>query len=202
MFWPPNPPMICGVYAIKNKISGQVYIGASIYIERRWSMHRYHLKAGTHHSRFLQASWNEHGEDAFDFEVLLVVPAGDLITNEQRFIDELKPSFNIHPNAASPLGVKRTAETRRKLSELKKGIQPAHLVEYVQQCIGKPAPWVAECNRSRAGMKRSPHSPEGRANISKAKLGIPNMKNRGIKKPWLAELNRLRRKSSVPLIHP
>lgn len=189
--------MMCGVYAIKNKVSGRIYIGSSADIERRWSVHRHHLNAGTHHSRILQNSWRKHGEDAFVFEVLLIVSACDLIKSEQHFIECLQPSFNIHPNARSPLGVKRSVETRRKLSEKKRGIQPAHLAEYSKQCIGKPAPHVAASNRSRAGLKRRPHSAEGRLNISKAKRGKPNLKNRGVKKPWLAELNRLRSKEHL-----
>lgn len=91
--------MTCGVYAIKNKISGQVYVGSSANIERRWYFHRYHLRVGTHHSRALQSSWLEHGEDAFVLEVLIVVPASHLLDSEQHFIDSLKPSFNIHTNA-------------------------------------------------------------------------------------------------------
>jgi group I intron endonuclease len=184
--------MTCGIYTIRNTISGRIYIGSSVNIERRWRVHVHHLKAGTHHSSILQRSWDKHGEGAFAFEVWLVIDAKLLIDHEQDLIDRLKPSLNIHPKARSPLGVKRTAETRLKLSVMKRGKQPDHLVEYSKQCIGKPAPHVVESNRRRGGVKTGPHSPERRANISLAKKGVPNLKNRGVKKPWLAERNRVR----------
>lgn len=184
--------MTSGVYAIWNKINGQAYIGSSVNAERRWAVHRHELRAGTHHSRPLQDSWNTHGASAFSFEILLLSPKDALMKHEQIFIDELKPSMNVHPNARSPLGVKRSAETRLKSSLRKRGAQPVHLVEYSKQCAGKPAPHVAESNRRRGGIKTGPLSPERRANISQALKGKPNLKNRGIKKPWLAERNRLR----------
>ena len=186
--------MTCGIDAIRNKISGRIYIGSSVNIERRWAVHRHNLYSGTHHSRILQNSWKKHGEGAFVFQVLVVLPAELLIDYEQHFIEQLKPSFNIHPNASSPLGVKRSAEMKLKLSLMKRGKLPAHFVEHVQQCTGRPAPHVSESNRRRRGTTVGPHTPERRANISQAKKGVPNLKNRGIKKPWLAELNRLRAK--------
>jgi group I intron endonuclease len=191
----------CGVYVIRNTVSGRLYVGSSVNIESRWAVHRHELLAGTHHSSILQRSWSKHGEIAFVFEVLLVLPRHLLIEYEQIFIDQLKPSMNIHPMASSPLGVKRSASTRLKLSLSKRGIQPTHLIEYSQQCIGKPAPHVAESNRRRKGMKVGPYTLERRANISLAKKGKPNLKNRGVKKPWLAELNRSRRKVFGPVIH-
>jgi group I intron endonuclease len=157
--------MTSGIYTIKNTLNGRVYVGSSVDIERRWLLHRYHLRAGIHHSRILQRSWNKHGEDAFAFEVLLVVPETDLIEHEQAFIDRLKPGFNIHPNARSPLGVKRSAETKAKIAQAKNG---------------KPNPAIADSNRRRKGEKK-PHSPEHNAAISQAKRGIPNLKNRGVK---------------------
>lgn len=184
--------MTCGIYTIRNTINGRLYIGSSVNIERRWSVHRHNLLAGTHHSRILQNSWNKHGTGAFTFNVLVVLPRGSLLEYEQTLIDHLKPSMNISPTAKSPLGVKRSAETRLKLSLSKRGVQPAHLIEHSQRCAGKPAPHVSESNRRRGGTKTGPHSPDRRANISLAKKGRPNLKNRGVKKPWLAELNRLR----------
>jgi len=60
----------------------------------------------------------------------------------------------------------------------------------IQLGIKKPA--IAESNRRRRGIKMGPMSPERRAAISRALKGRPNLKNRGVKKPWLAERNRLR----------
>jgi len=36
---------------------------------------------------------------------------------EQKYLDSIKPRYNISPTAGSPLGVKHTAETKAKLSK-------------------------------------------------------------------------------------
>lgn len=39
----------CGVYIIRNKINGKVYVGSTINkIKRRWQDHLKRLKRGTH----------------------------------------------------------------------------------------------------------------------------------------------------------
>lgn len=183
--------MTCGVYEIRNTVSARIYIGSSVSIERRWALHRHELRAGTHHSSILQRSWDKHGEGVFSFNVLIILPQHSLIEYEQELIDQLKPSMNISPTAGSPFGIRRSAETRLKMSLDKRGVQPPWFIEYSKQCVGRSAPHVSESNRRRKGIKTGPHSPERRANISLAKKGKPNLKNRGVKKPWLAERNRL-----------
>ena len=99
--------------------------------------------------------------------------------------------------AASKFGTKLSAETRAKMSAARKG-RPApprtaeHCANISAAKTGKTAPHVSESNRRRKGIKIGSPSPEHRENISRAKTGIPNLKNRGVKKPWLAELNRAR----------
>lgn len=56
-----------GVYAIKNRITGEVYVGRSIELKRRFAHHRYLLDAGAHHNQRLQDSWSKWGEVSFDW---------------------------------------------------------------------------------------------------------------------------------------
>lgn len=59
-----------GIYKIKNKINGKVYIGQSMDIEERWEEHKHMLKTGTHHSYKLQQDYNSYGLLGFDFEII------------------------------------------------------------------------------------------------------------------------------------
>lgn len=63
-----------GIYSITNIMTGQVYIGESLNIQKRWKQHLENLKSGTHHNYKLQQSWNEWveewGEDVFQFKVI------------------------------------------------------------------------------------------------------------------------------------
>ena len=52
---------MCGVYMIKNKVNGKLYIGSSVDIQKRWINHRIYLRNNKHHSFQLQQDWNEYG---------------------------------------------------------------------------------------------------------------------------------------------
>jgi len=113
----------CGIYKITNTVTGKFYIGSAVNIKQRWSVHRCQLSANTHSNRHLQNSWNKHGEDSFTFEVLEYCEKERLIEREQFYIDNEKPAYNISPTAGNSLGVKHTDDTKRKVSEAKKGFK-------------------------------------------------------------------------------
>ena len=98
--------------------------------------------------------------------------------------------------AAGKRGIKASAAARAKMSATRKG-RPApprtaaHCAAISAANKGIPKPAIAESNRRRKGQKLPPRTPEHCAKISLAKKGKPNLKNRGIKKPWLAERNKL-----------
>lgn len=137
--------MTSGVYEIRNTINGNRYIGGTVDLVRRLRDHKQHLQKGIHHNRHLQAAWNKYGGQVFSFAVILIC-AG---TKEQIFLYEdlcikgLKPEYNMNPASASPLGIKRSLETKKRISESKKG--------------KKGTPW----------------SPEARVAFSLQKKGIP-----------------------------
>ena len=62
-----------GVYQIRCKVNGKVYVGVSKDIHRRWMNHRTELGKGVSPHAKLQADWSRFGQDAFVFEVLELV---------------------------------------------------------------------------------------------------------------------------------
>jgi len=115
--------MASGIYQIRNKKNGKVYIGSAVDIERRWRVHKRLLKQNKHHSRHLQRSYNKHGECNFIFEVLEGVEDKNLLLeSEQRWMDKTrccddKIGYNICPTAGSNLGKKATGEQKKARSE-------------------------------------------------------------------------------------
>lgn len=113
--------VVSGIYRIRNSVNGRFYIGGSWNVQKRFGDHKRDLGKGTHHSKFLQRSWDKYGEDAFSFEILIICSVRDLLVYEQFLIDGLKPAYNMSPTASSRRGMRASDETKRRLSESHKG---------------------------------------------------------------------------------
>jgi len=114
-----------GDYQIKNLVNDKVYIGSASRVIKhrcsygfagRFSKHLSMLKNNKHHSKYLQNAWNKYGEKNFKFEILAECPSEYCLKLEQWFIDNLKPEYNMNPNASSCLGRKLTKEHKLKIS--------------------------------------------------------------------------------------
>lgn len=116
-----------GIYAITNTTNGKVYVGSAVNISARWREHLSQLRRGIHHSRYLQAAWVKHGEQAFSFSILQEVEKREsLIEEENRWIAYLDASkrtagYNLCVTAGSQLGMKHSDEARKRMSEAQKG---------------------------------------------------------------------------------
>ena len=110
--------MITGIYQIRNLINDKIYIGSAVNIRQRWYVHITRLRYNKHHSPHLQSAWNKYGEENFEFSILEECePIKEtLLEREQYYLDILHPEYNISPTAGSPLGTKRSEETRLKMS--------------------------------------------------------------------------------------
>jgi hypothetical protein len=62
------PPM--GIYAIRDRASGHLLLGASRNVHASLNRVRFELRMGKHADRVLQAEWNRGGEYGLAFEVL------------------------------------------------------------------------------------------------------------------------------------
>ncbi len=173
-----------GIYCIRNMVSGRLYVGSAVFIEKRWTLHRSLLNRGRHHSITLQRSWIKYGASAFSFEILEIVEdKAALVGREQHWIDEFNSScprvgYNIAPKAGTSLGRIHPPEVRAKISAKARG--------------KKRGPFTDE-HRARISASHKGHSwnkgikktAEHRAKLSAAK--------RGVKHPAVAASNRRRR---------
>ena len=117
-------PCPSGIYQIANNMNGKIYIGSAVNLHGRFRSHLCRLKKGNHHSIYLQRAWNIDGAKNFVFIVLEDVPnVKQLLTRENYYFQTMKPEYNMTPIAGSILGLKRSKETRRKISAAEKGKQ-------------------------------------------------------------------------------
>jgi len=92
-----------GIYQIKNKINGHLYLGSSCDMPRRWQQHRNSLNGNRHDNRYLQNAWNKYGEKVFVLDVILEMPQstlGERFEKEQEYLDSKKYQYNIKKQAS------------------------------------------------------------------------------------------------------
>jgi group I intron endonuclease len=118
----------CGIYQIISNIKPErIYIGSSVNIPRRWKRHLYDLLTNVHRSQKLQNHYNKYGKSDLQFSLLLECNKEDLLSNEQFFIDALKPWFNNSITAGSPMmGKKHSEESKLKMRMLMMGNKHAN----------------------------------------------------------------------------
>lgn len=153
--------MVCGIYLITHKETSQKYVGQSIDIGRRW---RHHIMGyDIEHSR-VERAIRKHGVDKFNFQIITELPNDIKLLNchekywmkfyntyEDKNHYNLTPGGDFNPMRVPEIverisgknhsfyGQHHTEETRRKISEAKKG------VSYGRNFA------VSESNRRRAG---------------------------------------------------
>jgi hypothetical protein len=107
-------PDTSGVYQIRCKSNGKIYVGSAVNLRARWDTHRRDLRRGLHHNPYLQRAWDRCGESGFELVVLEYVEVARLLDTEQLWIDltgciNRCVGYNIKPEAScSGLGIGRT----------------------------------------------------------------------------------------------
>lgn len=156
--------MQTGVYLIVCSSTQAIYVGsAARSFESRWYRHQRYLHRGKHSNKHLQAAWNKYGEEVFEFKVAEECLPENCISVEQKWLDVLKSEgmecYNICMKADSCFGIRRSEQTRKKISESVSLVQIGRKhSEETKQKIGA----------AHTGRKRSE---QARRSISAAKVG-------------------------------
>jgi group I intron endonuclease len=129
-----------GIYMIINPENGKCYIGQTVDLKVRASRHLHDLKIGKHCNRHLQFAYNKANDKNFIFYVAEFCDREFLTVREQFWIDAIgdRRIYNIAPAGGSCLGIKRSEETRARVSAATKGrVQAAHVIEAVRLANSK-----------------------------------------------------------------
>lgn len=81
-----------GIYEIKCKIDGKIYIGQAVDISKRIRKHLNNLRNGRHWNLHLQRAFTKYGENNFEFNVLCECERENLNYNEKLFISKFNSS--------------------------------------------------------------------------------------------------------------
>ena len=88
---------LLGAYAVRCTASGRVWVGASRNLDATRNGCWFSLRSGGHIEKSLQQEWNQHGEAAFQYEILETLEEdlhalaiADLLKQvRQRWVDQL-----------------------------------------------------------------------------------------------------------------
>ena len=168
--------MTCGVYSIRNVLTGDQYIGSSVSIESRWACHKSGLKHGNG-SKHLQRAWNKYGEENFIFEVLEECEQECVRQLELKYFDKFEWTslYNLSKKTTGGRG-ELSAEAKGRIAEATgKRVRGVPLSEEHKRKIGKAhkGKHLSEEHRKKVGdSKRGGKlTPEHRAKISKSLEG-------------------------------
>lgn len=162
--------MKSGIYEIVNTTNGKRYVGSSVDLAKRRAYHRQTLRKQTHCNPYLQNAWNKYGEGAFKFKTFFYCGGESLIELEQMALDELKPEYNIARVAGSCLGVRRSDETKAKMSAIMRGNQ--HSLGH--KCSPEERAKVSAALMGNSNSRGFRHTAETRAKVSAAQTGNKN----------------------------
>lgn len=172
--WPPTQmpdgSTFSGIYAIKCKTNGKLYIGQSRNIAVRRSAHFSSLRGGYHQNEHLQSAFNLLGESCFEFIVLEYAGEPELDDKEISWIAKSKSNDQKHGYNLQTGGCKyprHSKQTLEKMSRLRTGFR---LSEETKEKI----------SRANKGTKKTP---EQCAAISKRLIG------RKFTPEWLAKMS-------------
>lgn len=173
------------IYAIVHLESGWAYIGQAYKWWQRWLEHRSRLTNGRHNNPHLQAAFKKYGAAAFRYALIEWCAVARLTEREAYWMAQFEQRtgiYNAYPAGGSPLGVKRSAETRAKIGASSRGRNngrkhtPEELEKMSAWQRGRKRPpfsaeWRAKIGAAHRGKKKKPPSVEVRARISATLTG-------------------------------
>ena len=109
---------ISAVYQIKNKVTGERYIGSSKNVYERWWNHKCQSVWDKYPNSKLYKDLQKYGVENFLFAILAPVEPEHLKEVEQDFIDMLKPTYN--DKRANGLDIERRKASQKAREQTKK----------------------------------------------------------------------------------
>jgi group I intron endonuclease len=114
-----------GIYLIHNNVNGKEYVGSGMDLGKRLAT--YYFPSRLADNRYISNSILKYGHDNFSVVILYVLgntgisTKNDIISKEQEHIDLYKPVLNLNPTAGSSKGFNHSEESKRLISEFRKG---------------------------------------------------------------------------------
>jgi len=116
---------VTGIYLWHNLVNGKQYIGSGYKLSVRLA--HYYYPSRLLSNRYVTQSILKYGHDNFSVIILEIcgksgtLTKSEYLSREQYYIDFYNPELNLNPRADSSLGFKHSEESKRLISEYRKG---------------------------------------------------------------------------------
>lgn len=114
-----------GIYLIHNNVNGKQYVGSGLDLGKRLAT--YFFPSRLSDNRYISNSILKYGHGNFSVVILNILGNTDIskkidiISKEQEYLDLYKPVLNLNPTAGSSMGFKHSEESKKLISEFRKG---------------------------------------------------------------------------------
>jgi group I intron endonuclease len=132
-----------GIYLWRNKDSGNIYIGSSIDLTRRFLKYYNVNTLIKNTNMIINVALIKYGYSSFELVILEYCTAENVISREQYYIDLLKPEYNILKKAYSWKGHHHSMETIAKFSG-----ESNHFFGKTHKEEARKKMWEAKLNRT------------------------------------------------------
>jgi group I intron endonuclease len=91
-------PNVCGVYLLRDTVTGGTYVGAARRIRTRISIHFHDMqrRPEQHTYRNMRGTFQTYGASVFQVELLEKCTPEDLLKVEKQWIEKLQPTENLY----------------------------------------------------------------------------------------------------------
>ena len=114
----------CGIYGIRNMVSGKWYVGQSLNVEQRIRQHKADLRYKHHFNDHLQKAVIKYGLKNFAFRILEETPESMLDVRECAWIEyhkSIDQKYGYNQSTGGHLTRHHSKESLRKMSKSQKG---------------------------------------------------------------------------------
>lgn len=91
-------PNVCGVYLLRDTVTGGTYVGSAKRIRTRISIHFHDMqrRPEQHTYRCMRGTFQTYGASVFEVELLEQCAPEELLTVEKQWIEKLQPTENLY----------------------------------------------------------------------------------------------------------
>ena len=172
------------IYSIFNTKTNKSYIGICNNYNRRMREHRTKLKKHKHENRYLQSSWDKHGESSFEWFVIKDnVDMCDIHRYEKMLISMFETKgengYNLTDGGAGVLGYKHTEDHIESLKKPRPELRGEKHPFYNKKHSEETKKYISTCmSGCKNGMYGKKHSNETIELIRKAAKNRKNTRKR------------------------